>query len=174
MSDAKQVEAIPVADSGWRWLPLGVVLLGIDQLTKWLVARSVNLYEMITLLPVLDITHAQNPGAAFNFLAGANGWQRWFFTALALGVSGAIIYYLRRLNSRAQPLQCAGLVLIAAGAIGNLVDRLRLGYVVDFIHVHWGTHEFPSFNVADSCITIGAGLIILESLLEARRNRTTS
>jgi signal peptidase II len=129
---------------------------------------------MIVLLPVLDITHAHNPGAAFNFLAGASGWQRWFFTVLALGVSGAIFYYLRRLNSRAQPLQCAGLALVAAGAIGNLIDRLRLGYVVDFVHVHWGSASFPSFNVADSCITIGAGLIILESLLEARRSRATT
>jgi signal peptidase II len=172
MSDVK-AETIAAADSGWRWLPLGLLLLGADQLTKWMVAKSVALYEMITLLPVLDITHAHNVGAAFNFLARAGGWQRWFFTVLALGVSGAIIYYLRRLNARAQPLQCAGLSLIAAGAIGNLIDRLRLGYVVDFIHVHWGRHEFPSFNVADSCITIGAGLIILESLLEARRNRTT-
>jgi len=164
---------VRMADSGWRWLPLGLVLLGIDQLTKWLVVRSVGLYEMITLLPVLDITHAHNPGAAFNFLADASGWQRWFFTALALGVSGVIFYYLRRLNSRAQPLQCAGLALIAAGAVGNLIDRLRLGYVVDFVHVHWGSASFPSFNVADSCITIGAGLIILESLLEARRGRVT-
>ncbi|MEO8307819.1 MAG: signal peptidase II [Pseudomonadota bacterium] len=164
---------IPVAQSGWRWLPLGLALLGLDQLTKWLVARSVALYEMITLLPVLDITHAHNVGAAFNFLARAGGWQRWFFTALALGVGGGIIYYLRQL-SRAQSLQCAGLSLIAAGAVGNMIDRLRLGYVVDFIHVHWGSAEFPSFNVADSCITIGAGLMILDTLLEARRNRTTS
>ena len=165
---------IRMVDSGWRWLPLGLLLLGLDQWTKWLVARSVALYEMITVLPVLDITHAQNLGAAFNFLARAGGWQRWFFTVLALGVSGAIVYYLRRLNSRAQPLQCAGLVMIAAGAVGNLVDRLRLGHVVDFVHVHWGSAEFPSFNVADSCITVGAGLIILESLLEARRSRTTT
>jgi signal peptidase II len=176
MSEVSKSPAVAIAavDSGWRWLPLGLVLLVADQLTKWLVARSVGLYEMVTLLPVLDITHAHNPGAAFNFLARASGWQRWFFTGLAVGVSVVIVYYLRRLSSRAQPLQCAGLAMIAAGAIGNLVDRLRLGYVVDFVHVHWGSAAFPSFNVADSCITIGAGLIILESLLEARRSRATT
>jgi signal peptidase II len=175
MSEVQQavVATIPVGRSGWRWLPLALVLIGLDQLTKWLVVRSVDLYEMIKVLPVLDITHARNLGAAFNFLARAGGWQRWFFTALALGVSGAIVYYLRRLDSRVQALQCAGLALIASGAVGNLIDRLRLGYVVDFVHVHWGSASFPAFNVADSCITIGAGLIILESLLESRRGRVT-
>ena len=167
-------DAIPVSRSGWRWLPLALVLLGVDQLTKWLVARSLAMFEMIPLLPVLDITHAHNVGAAFNFLAGAGGWQRWFFAALAVSVSVAIVYYLRRLDSRAQPLQCAGLSLIAAGAVGNLIDRLRLGYVEDFVHVHWGSASFPSFNVADSCITVGAGLIILESILEARRSRAVT
>ena len=101
--------------------------------------------------------------------AGSAGSSRHW----PLRVSGAIIFYLRRLDSRAQALQCAGLALIASGAIGNLIDRLRLGFVEDFVHVHWGAAYFPAFNVADSCISIGAGLIILEALLEARRGRVT-
>jgi signal peptidase II len=165
--------AIPASRSGWRWLPLSVLLLGIDQLTKWLMVRSIELHDSIRILPVLDFTHAHNPGAAFNFLADQEGWQRWFFALLAVGVSGGIIYYLRKLDGRAQWLQCMGLALIASGAIGNLIDRLRLGYVEDFVNVHWGNAYFPAFNVADSCITIGAVLIILESLLESRRGRVT-
>jgi signal peptidase II len=175
MSEVQQaaVATIPVGRSGWRWLPLALVLIGVDQLTKWLIVRSFELYESVRVLSVLDITYAQNRGAAFSFLDGAGGWQRWFFAVLAIGVSGAIVYYLRRLDSRVQALQCAGLALIASGAVGNLFDRLRLGYVVDFIHVHWGSASFPAFNVADSCITVGACLVILESLLESRRGRVT-
>jgi signal peptidase II len=164
-------DRIAIARSGWRWLPLALVLLVIDQVTKWLMVRSIELHESIRLLPVLDLTHAHNPGAAFSFLAGAGGWQRWFFTGLALAVSAAIVFYLRRLDGHVQRLQCAGLAMIASGAVGNLIDRLRFGYVEDFVHVHWGNAYFPAFNVADSCITIGAGLIILDSLLEARRAR---
>jgi len=167
-------DRIAAASSGWRWLPLALVLLAVDQVTKWLAVKSIGLYESIRILPVLDLIHAHNTGAAFSFLAGAGGWQRWFFTGLALAVSAAIIFYLRRLDGRLQRLQCAGLALIASGAVGNLIDRLRLGFVEDFVHVHWGNAYFPAFNVADSCITIGAGLIILESLLEARRGRVVT
>jgi len=118
---------------------------------------------------VLDIIHARNTGAAFSMLAGASGWQRWFLTALAVGVATAIIVWLGKLKARSQALLACSLSLILAGALGNVIDRLFRGTVVDFIYVHWKEHDFPAFNVADSSITIGAALLILDVLLESRR-----
>jgi len=153
--------------SGWRWLPVTIAVVGIDQLTKLLVVQHVALYSSITVLPVLDISLRYNKGAAFSFLEGASGWQRWFFTALALGVSAAIVVWMRRLKASAQWLLCLGLALILAGALGNVIDRLRLGQVIDFVVAHWHQAEFPAFNVADSAITIGAALLLIDALLES-------
>jgi signal peptidase II len=158
-----------MAASGWRWLPVTIAVIGIDQLTKLLVVQHVVLYSSITLLPVLDISLRYNRGAAFSFLEGASGWQRWFFTALALGVSGAIVVWMRRLKSGAQWLLCLSLAFILAGALGNVIDRLRLGHVIDFVVAHWHHAEFPAFNVADSSITIGAALLLIDALLESGR-----
>ena len=121
------------------------------------------------LLPVLDLTLAYNTGAAFSFLATQPGWQRWVLTGLALVVAVLIVFYLGRLKARRQGLLCAALALILGGAVGNVIDRIRLGYVVDFISFHWHGHYFPAFNVADSSITIGAGLLLLDLWLEGRR-----
>jgi len=156
--------------SGLIWWPLAVVMLLLDQATKLLIHTQLALHESIYVLPVLDILHARNPGAAFSFLAGAGGWQRWAFTAFALVVSAIIVFSLRR-TPTTQRLQCAGLTLIVSGALGNVIDRLQHGYVVDFVAVHWGDAYFPAFNVADSCITICAGLVLLDALLEWRRER---
>ncbi len=153
----------------WLWVAAGVVAL--DQLSKWAVVRNFTLYEVVTLLPVLDFTRLHNTGAAFSLLAGASGWQRWFFVALAGGVSVAITQWLRHIDPARQRLLPAGLALVMGGALGNVVDRLWHGHVIDFIHVHWQQHYFPAFNVADIAITIGATLLILDSLLEARRHR---
>jgi len=110
-----------------------------------------------------------NTGAAFSMLADAAGWQRWVFVCLALGVSVTLVLWLRRLAAATHaPIAC-GLALIVGGALGNMLDRLRLGHVIDFIHAHWGPHYFPAFNVADSAITIGAGLLLLDAWREARR-----
>lgn len=155
--------------SGWRWLPLSVIVILLDQLTKAWVVRVLDYAENIPVLPVLNITLRYNPGAAFSFLAGASGWQRWFFIALAVGVSVALVIWLRRLNTRAQPLLACSLSLILAGAIGNVIDRVRLGHVVDFIHVYWRDWDFPAFNVADSAITIGAVLMLFDAFRESRR-----
>jgi signal peptidase II len=165
------MQGLPVGASGWRWLPLAALVIAIDQWTKALVERSFELYESHALLPVLDLTRAHNPGAAFSFLAGAGGWQRWFFSALAGAVSIAIIVWLRRLSGTSQQLLAAGLSLIVGGALGNLVDRVRHGYVVDFIHAHWQQAYFPAFNAADTAISIGAMLLLLDALLEWRRER---
>jgi signal peptidase II len=161
----------PARQSGWRFLPLAAAIIVVDQLSKaWIIARMA-LHESFTVLPVLDILRTHNYGAAWSFLATAGGWQRWFFTVLALGVSAGIVWWLRRLDGRQQAMQSLGLSLVLAGALGNAIDRLRFGYVVDFVGVHWKDAWFPAFNVADASITIGAGLLLLDALLESRRSK---
>ena len=155
--------------SGLRWLPVTIGVLLLDQLTKYLVTQHFQLYDMLAVLPVLDLTLMYNTGAAFSMLATAGGWQHWFFVVLALIVSAGILIALFRMRGKPQPLLACGLALILGGAVGNVIDRLRLGHVIDFIYAHWGQHYFPAFNVADSAITIGAALLLLDSLLESRR-----
>jgi signal peptidase II len=155
--------------TGWRWLPVTAAVIGLDQFTKLLVVHHVKLYSSIHVLPVLDISLRYNRGAAFSFLEGASGWQRWFFTVLALVVGGAILIWMRRLHGAKQWLLSLSLAFILAGALGNMIDRLRIGHVIDFIVAHWGHAEFPAFNVADSSITVGAALLLLDALFESRR-----
>jgi signal peptidase II len=150
---------------------ISVIVIALDQLTKLWIERTMVLGESFSVLPVLDIVRAHNEGAAFSFLADAGGWQRWAFSALAVGVSIALVFWLRKLALATQGLLAFGLALILGGAIGNVFDRVEHGYVVDFVHAHWGSAYFPAFNVADSAITIGAVLVILDSLLEGRRAR---
>lgn len=161
-------------ESGLSWWPLAAVALVLDQVTKAVIEATMVLHQSIYVLPVFDIVSARNPGAAFSFLANAGGWQRWAFTGFAVVVSAVIVWTLRRNPLAGQRLQSAGLLLIASGAIGNAIDRVRHGYVVDFLAVHWKDAYFPAFNVADSCITIGAGLILLEALLQWRREKGVS
>ncbi|HEY3731501.1 MAG TPA: signal peptidase II [Steroidobacteraceae bacterium] len=149
----------------YLWLSALVIL--IDQVSKAAIERSLDLYQSVVVLPVLEITRYHNPGAAFSFLADAAGWQRWLFTVLAIVVSAALGLWLRRINRRAHLLASA-VALILGGALGNVIDRLRFGYVVDFIHVHWGQHYFAAFNVADSAISVGAALLLLDAWLNAR------
>ncbi|HVY82234.1 MAG TPA: signal peptidase II [Steroidobacteraceae bacterium] len=157
--------------NGLRWLPLSVGVILLDQLTKLEIVRHFEVYERVAVLPVLDITRLHNPGAAFSMLADASGWQRWLFTVLAVAVAGAIVWWLSRLKAKSQWLLACSLSLILAGALGNLIDRLRLGHVIDFIHAHWGDAYFAAFNVADSAISVGAALLLLDALLESRRAR---
>jgi signal peptidase II len=162
---------LDLRQSGLKWWPLAAAALLLDQLTKVIIHTAMVVHQSIHVLPVLDIVHARNPGAAFSFLARAGGWQRWGFTAFALLVSGVILWTLRRTLAAGQRMQCAGLMLIVSGALGNAIDRIRHGYVVDFSAVHWRDAYFPAFNVADICINIGAGLIILDALRQWRRER---
>jgi signal peptidase II len=158
--------------NGWRWLPLSIGVILLDQATKAWMVQHFHLYESVRVLPVLDITLAFNTGAAFNFLAEASGWQKWLFVALAFGVGLAILAWLRRLKARSQGLLCCSLTLILGGALGNVIDRLRIGHVVDFIAAHWGrTHYFPAFNIADSAITVGAILLLLDAWRESRSTK---
>ncbi len=166
--------SIPATQSGWRWLPLAATIIGLDQASKAWIAQHYQLFETQVFCSVFNLTRAHNTGAAFSFLANAGGWQRWLFTALALGVGAAILTWLRGMDARRQPLLVAGLALILGGALGNVIDRIRHGYVVDFFQVHWHDAYFPAFNVADSAITIGAAFLIIDALLDWRRGATAS
>jgi signal peptidase II len=149
------------------WLWLSVAVIALDQATKFLVTRFLDLYERVEVLPVLDFTLLHNTGAAFSLLAGASGWQRWFFIGLACVVSVLLVAWIWR-TPRGEKLLPLALSLILGGALGNVIDRALHGYVVDFIHAHWGAAYFPAFNIADSAITIGAALLILDAFRERR------
>ena len=151
--------------AAWLWLSLAVVAL--DQATKFLATRFLDLYERVEVLPVLDFTLLHNTGAAFSLLANASGWQRGFFITLGIGVSTALVVWMWRLPRGERMLPLA-LALIVGGAIGNVIDRVLHGYVIDFIHAHWGTAYFPAFNIADSAITVGAALMLLDAFREHR------
>lgn len=168
------ISSIPAAASGWRWLPLTATVIVADQASKLWIVHHFSFLQRVRLLPVLDVILTYNTGAAFSMLADAAGWQRWVFIALALGVSVALVVWLRRLAAATHALVACGLALIVGGALGNMLDRLRLGHVIDFIHAHWGPHYFPAFNVADSAITVGAGLLLLDAWREARAGRRGS
>ena len=168
--------ATPVQDgaavrepSGLRWLPVTLAVIAVDQLVKLWIVEHLALYRTLRVLPVLDVTLTYNRGAAFSFLAEASGWQKWLFAGLAVAVAAGITLWLRRLNGRTQRLLCLSLALIMGGALGNMIDRLRIGHVVDFILAHWGGVYFPwAFNVADSAITVGAVLLLLDAVRQSR------
>jgi signal peptidase II len=161
----------PIQQSGIRWLWITVAVILLDQATKLWIVNTMELYESINVLPVFDIYRTFNPGAAWSMFADAGGAQRWVFTALAIGVSAGLLFWLRRLALSTHVMLITGLALILGGAIGNVIDRVRLGHVIDFVLVYWNTARFPAFNVADAAITIGAALVILDSIRETRRER---
>jgi signal peptidase II len=151
----------------WLWLALAVIVL--DLATKAWFSANMQLGESRQLLPFFSWTLAHNYGAAFSLLHDAGGWQRWLFGGIAVVVSTGIVWWLSRLKANEAFLAC-GLALVLGGALGNLHDRNTLGYVVDFVHVHYGTWHFPAFNIADCGITVGAFILIIDSLfLEKRR-----
>jgi signal peptidase II len=156
---------------GAAWLVLSVLVIALDQISKAYITRHFAEFEFIRILPVLDVIHLHNVGAAFSFLASASGWQRWLFIGLAAVVSLGITVWLCLLPRGTRVLLAGGLALVLGGALGNLIDRIRLGYVIDFIHFHWDRAYFPAFNVADSAITVGAGLSLLDALLDAKRKK---
>ena len=151
------------------WLLLSACVVLADQLSKAYITRHFMEFEFTRILAVLDVTCMHNVGAAFSFLASASGWQRWLFIGLAGVVSIGIIVWLIRLPRGTHTLLAAGLALVLGGALGNVIDRIRLGYVIDFIHFHWDRAYFPAFNVADSAITVGAACLLLDALFESKR-----
>ena len=164
----------PSARSLWLWLGLALIVIMLDQLAKTFIVGHFALHESLSVTSFFNIVRAHNTGAAFSFLAGASGWQRWFFVGLGVVASVFIIWMLRRHPE--QTLFCFAVSLILGGALGNVVDRLLHGHVVDFLDFHFaflaplfpGGH-FPSFNLADSAITIGAACLILDELRRVRR-----
>jgi signal peptidase II len=165
------VRNVPWMQSGWRWLPLSFALVVFDQWTKGWIERHYELGEYTPVFSWLDIIRLHNPGAAFSFLADAGGWQRWFFTIFAVGVSVMLVVWLRKVRLTTEPILAIALALVLSGAVGNVIDRIEHGYVVDFIHVHWQQAYFPAFNIADSAITIGAILLLWDAFADWRRNR---
>lgn len=148
--------------NGLIWLTLTAVLLVLDQVTKYLVSHQMSLGESINLLPVFSVTYHHNPGAAFSFLSDQGGWQRWFFSAIAIVISVLLTVWLKKLPA-SNKLLCSAYALVLAGALGNLYDRLVHGYVIDFIHVFYQDWHYPIFNIADIAICLGAGLLLLDA-----------
>ena len=152
------------------WLALAALVIIADQITKTLIIGSFQNGESHTVTSFFNIVRVHNAGAAFSFLAGASGWQRWFFVCIG---SIAAVFIIWMLSSHAgQKLFSLALALILGGALGNVIDRLMHGYVVDFIQVHHSGWFFPAFNVADSAITVGAACLILDEILRVRRSRS--
>ncbi len=156
-----------VKQSGLRWLWVAVVVFIIDYVTKlWVVAAiPMGWQHRIEVLPIFNLLYVRNYGAAFSFLSDAGGWQRWLFSLIALSVCTLLAYWMRKLPASSHLLNIS-YALIIGGAIGNLFDRLIHGFVIDFLDFHIGNNHWPSFNIADSAICIGAALIILESFLK--------
>ena len=156
------------APSLWPWLALAAVVIVLDQWTKQLILGHFQYGDSVTVTSWFNLVRAHNTGAAFSFLAAASGWQRWMFTAIGLAATAFIVWMLRR--SAGQTLLCFALAMIMGGALGNVIDRLMHGYVVDFLQVHWQSRwYFPAFNIADSAITLGAASLILDELRRMRR-----
>ncbi len=151
------------------WLALALLLALLDQLTKVLILGAFEHGQATPMTRFFNLVRVHNSGAAFSFLAGASGWQRWFFTAIGVAATVFIVYLLRA--HPGQKLFCFALACILGGAVGNVIDRLLHGYVVDFLDFHWGGWHFPAFNLADSAITLGAICLILDELLRVRRSK---
>ena len=152
-----------------RWLALAFIILLVDQFTKVLIVGYYQLHDSTYVTPFFNVVRAHNTGAAFSFLAGASGWQRWLFTGVGLAAAALILWMLK--SHPGQKLFSFAMACILGGAIGNVVDRLMHGYVVDFLDFHWRSMHFPAFNVADSAITIGAACLILDELLRVKRGK---
>ena len=152
----------------WLWVSAAVMLL--DQVTKQLVVRNLGWFDVLPVVPHLNLVHMHNTGAAFSMLSSA---PPVFFIALGVVVSVGILWWMRQ-NPRGQTLFASALSLILGGALGNVIDRATRGYVIDFVDFYWGSWHFAAFNVADSAITLGAGLMILDMMLESHRARQSA
>lgn len=156
-----------------KWLWISVVVVILDQYTKYLASEQLVLHQPLPVMPLLNFTLMHNEGAAFSFLSDAGGWQRWFFTVVAIVLGVVIFFWIKKLGKTAL-WRTIALCLILGGAIGNVWDRIQLGYVVDFIQVYYRSWAWPAFNVADSAISIGVVMIVLEMLREMRQEHKQS
>jgi signal peptidase II len=156
-----------------KWFSLAFAVIILDQGSKWFADDLLGARDVVALLPFIALRKAYNPGAAFSFLSDASGWQRWFFIGLALLVIGVLVAWLRRLP-RGESRLAFALALILGGAAGNVIDRVLYGHVIDFIDLYYRDWHFPTFNIADSAITLGAGLLLLDAFLGRRKAVTGS
>jgi signal peptidase II len=152
-----------------HWLAMALLIVLVDQFTKLLIVGSMQLGDSRMVTDYFNIVRAHNSGAAFSFLADASGWQRWFFTGLGSVAAVFMVWLLR--SHAGQKLFCFAISCVLGGAVGNVIDRVLYGYVVDFLDFHWMAMHFPAFNVADSAITLGASCLILDEVLRVRRSR---
>jgi signal peptidase II len=150
-----------------RWLWLSALVVALDQGTKWMAEAALDPYLPVPLVPSFNLTLMYNEGAAFSFLAGAGGWQRWFFAGLAALVTIVLGVWLHRLKAT-ERVTAIGIALVIGGAVGNLIDRLLTGRVVDFIDVYYAGWHWPAFNLADSAISLGVALLLIATLREGR------
>jgi len=158
------------SSSGWGlWIGIAVLIAVADQFTKVLILGSFQYGESLTITTYFNLVRVHNLGAAFSFLSNAGGWQRWFFTGIGIVAALFMVWMLR--SHAGQRLFSSAISLILGVAVGNVIDRLLHGYVVDFLDFYWDRWHFPAFNVADCAITVGAGLLILDELLRVRRGR---
>ncbi|MEY4138116.1 MAG: hypothetical protein RLZZ371_298 [Pseudomonadota bacterium] len=169
MARKPATRGLPAGVTLMAWLGWSMLLLIGDQFTKVLIMGYYQLGDSTTVTPFFNIVRVHNSGAAFSFLAGAGGWQRWFFTAIGVGAALLMVWLLKK--HAGQKLFAFAISSILGGAVGNVIDRLLYGHVVDFLDFHWRGWHFPAFNVADSAITIGASCLILDELLRVRRGR---
>ncbi len=157
-------------NSTLKWLSLSAAVVVADQLTKIAAVAGLGYLQPVPVIPFFNLTLIYNYGAAFSFLSNAGGWQRWFFTVLAVVVSVILVFWLARLR-REEWVSAMGLAAILGGAVGNLIDRVRLGYVIDFLDVYYAQWHWPAFNLADSAITIGVGLLLLDAWFQHRAGK---
>jgi len=149
-----------------KWTILSLLIIILDQITKMIASANLQMFDPVIIMPMLNFTLMHNEGAAFSFLSDAGGWQRWFFSILAFTVSIVLIIWIKKLKPEEKALAIS-LSLILGGAVGNLIDRVRFGYVVDFIDVYYDTMHWPAFNVADSAIFVGAVWMIITSFRQS-------
>ena len=154
-----------------KWLWLSGLVVVLDQITKLVADSQLVFHRPVAVFPGFSFTLLYNEGAAFSFLSDAGGWQRWFFMLLSLVISLVLIFWLRSVDKH-KLLLAAGIALILGGAVGNLIDRSLYGYVIDFIDVYYRQYHWPAFNLADSAITLGAALLIIDLLLERKTQQT--
>jgi len=158
---------MPKSQLKWLWITL--LVIGLDQLAKQIAEAQLPLREAVNVLPFFDWYLTYNPGAAFSFLADAGGWQRWFFTISSIVISAVIVVWLKKLE-KADTLTAIALCLILGGAIGNLIDRIYFGHVIDYIQVWLGSYAWPAFNIADAAISVGAAVLIISSFVSPKNN----
>jgi len=157
MTDEQRIAA------SYKWLVITLLVIILDQVSKQAIVHSMQLYQRIELIPFFNLFYIHNDGAAFSFLSDQTGWQRWFLSAISLFISIGIFVWFRKVRAT-QRLLILSLVLVLGGAIGNLIDRVVFGYVVDFIDFYVGDWHFATFNIADSAVSIGAVLLILDTI----------